>query len=117
MEKLWPVVVAAYGINSILFFGTYFTTYAEESREYYNKDFMEAVAEADSLEEYESLYITGNLGWQFNRDATEILTQYVCKIDAQYYQGKSNVSNGRELPAYADRYHYIYPEQQAAELV
>ena len=65
----------------------------------------------------ESLYITGNLGWQFNRDATEILTQYVCKIDAQYYQGKSNVSNGRELPAYADRYHYIYPEQQAAELV
>ena len=99
MEKLWPVVVAAYGINSILFFGTYFTTYAEESREYYNKDFMEAVAEADSLEEYESLYITGNLGWQFNRDATEILTQYVCKIDAQYYQGKSNVSNGRELPA------------------
>lgn len=116
-KKLWPVVAAAYGISSILFFGTYFTTYAEESREYYNKDFMEAVAEADSLEEYESLYITGNLGWQFNRDATEILTQYVCKIDAQYYQGKSNVSNGRELPAYADRYHYIYPEQQAAELV
>lgn len=116
-KKLWPVVTAAYGISSILFFGTYFTTYAEESREYYNKDFMEAVAEADSLEEYESLYITGNLGWQFNRDATEILTQYVCKIDAQYYQGKSNVSNGRELPAYADRYHYIYPEQQAAELV
>lgn len=117
MEKLWPVIAAAYGISSILFCGTYFTTYAEESREYYNKDFMEAVAEADSLEEYESLYITGNLGWQFNRDATEILTQYVCKIDAQYYQGKSNVSNGRELPAYADRYHYIYPEQQAAELV
>lgn len=116
-KKLWPVVAAAYGISSILFFGTYFTTYAEESREYYNKDFMEAVAEADSLEEYESLYITGNLGWQFNRDATEILTQYVCKIDAQYYQGKSNVSNGRELPAYADRYHYIYPEQQATELV
>ena len=101
--------------NSIPAFGPLY--HAEESREYYNKDFMEAVAEADSLEEYESLYITGNLGWQFNRDATEILTQYVCKIDAQYYQGKSNVSNGRELPAYADRYHYIYPEQQAAELV
>ena len=48
-KKLWPVVAAAYGISSILFFGTYFTTYAEESREYYNKDFMEAVAEADSL--------------------------------------------------------------------
>lgn len=48
-KKLWPVVAAAYGISSILFFGTYFTTYAEESRQYYNKDFMEAVAEADSL--------------------------------------------------------------------
>ena len=115
-KELLPLIGIAYAISSILFFGTYFTNYAERSAEYYNRDFLEAVAEADRMEEYDSLYITGNLGWQFNRDATEILTQYVCKIDAQYYQGKSNSSGGRELPAYTDRYHYIYPEKQGEEL-
>ena len=87
-----------------------------ESRQYYNRDFLDAVAEADSMEEYEKLYITGNLGWQFNQAATEILTQYVCKTDAQYYQEKTNISNGRELPAYSERYHYIYPEKMGNEL-
>ena len=115
-KKLLPVIGIAYGLSAVLFFGTYFTGYAEESRQYYNKDFLDAVAEADSMEEYEKLYITGNLGWQFNQAATEILTQYVCKIDAQYYQEKTNISNGRELPAYSERYHYIYPEKMGNEL-
>lgn len=115
-KPLCPVAGIAYGISAILFFGTYFTSYAEESREYYNKDFLDAIVEADAMEEYDKLYITGNLGWQFNRDATEILTQYACKIDAQYYQGKTNVSGGRELPAYTERYHYIYPEQMENEM-
>ena len=115
-KKLLPVIGIAYGLSAVLFFGTYFTGYAEESRQYYNRDFLDAVAEADSMEEYEKLYITGNLGWQFNQAATEILTQYVCKTDAQYYQEKTNISNGRELPAYSERYHYIYPEKMGNEL-
>ena len=104
--KLFPVIVAAYAVSSVLFFATYFTEYAEESRYYYNRDFLDAVAEADSMEEYDSLYITGNLGWQFNQLATEILTQYACRIDARYYQSED----------YAQRYHYIYPERSGAEL-
>ena len=95
--KLFPVIVAAYAVSSVLFFATYFTEYAEESRYYYNRDFLDAVSEADSMEEYDSLYITGNLGWQFNQLATEILTQYACRIDARY--------DPRE--DYAQRYHYI----------
>ena len=104
--KLFPVIVAAYAVSSVLFFATYFTEYAEESRYYYNRDFLDAVSEADSMEEYDSLYITGNLGWQFNQLATEILTQYACRIDARYYQSED----------YAQRYHYIYPERSGAEL-
>ena len=104
--KLFPVIVAAYAVSSVLFFATYFTEYAEESRHYYNRDFLDAVSEADSMEEYDSLYITGNLGWQFNQLATEILTQYACRIDARYYQSED----------YAQRYHYIYPERSGAEL-
>lgn len=115
-RKLLPVIVVAYGISSVLFFVTYFTSYAQESGKYYNRDFLNAIVEADNMEAYYSLYITGNLGWQFNQSATEILTQYACRIDALYYQGKSNFSNGRVLPDYADRYHYIYPEKQGEEL-
>lgn len=105
-KKLIPVIAAAYVVSSVLFFITYFTDYAEESRQYYNRDFLDAVSEADAMEEYDSLYITGNLGWQFNQSAAEILTQYVCKIDAKYYQSTE----------YAQRYHYIYPEKTEAAL-
>ena len=101
-----PVIVIAYVVSSALFLVTYFTDYAEESKQYYNRDFLDAVVKADGMEEYDSLYITGNLGWQFNQSATEILTQYACKIDAQYYQSED----------YAQRYHYIYPEKSGAEL-
>ena len=105
-RKLLPVIMAVYVVSSVLFFTTYFTEYAEESRQYYNRDFLDAVAEADGMEGYDSLYITGNLGWQFNQSATEILTQYACRIDARYYQSED----------YAQRYHYIYPEKSGAEL-
>ena len=106
-KKLIPVIVIAYVVSSVLFLVTYFTDYAEESKQYYNRDFLDAVVKADGMEEYDRLYITGNLGWQFNQSATEILTQYACKIDAQYYQSED----------YAQRYHYIYPEKFGAELV
>lgn len=105
-RKLFPVIVAAYAISSVLFFATYFTEYAEESRYYYNKDYLDAVSEADSMEEYDSLYITGNLGWKFDRGSTEILTQYICKIDARYYQSED----------YIKRYHYIYPTKSDSGL-
>ena len=105
-RKLLPVIMAVYVVSSVLFFTTYFTEYAEESRQYYNRDFLDAVAEADGMEGYDSLYITGNLGWQFNQSATEILIQYACRIDARYYQSED----------YTQRYHYIYPEKSGAEL-
>ncbi len=105
-RKLLPVIMAVYAVSSVLFFTTYFTEYAEESRYYYNRDFLDAVAEADGMQGYDSLYITGNLGWQFNQSATEILTQYACRIDARYYQSED----------YAQCYHYIYPEKSGAEL-
>lgn len=115
-KKLLPVIAAAYGVSSVLFFTVYFTSYAEESRYYYNKDFLNAVTEADGMEEYDRLYITGNLGWQFNQSAAEILTQYACRTDALYYQGKLDSPDGRKSLPYAERYHYVYPEKLGNEL-
>lgn len=109
-KRSLPVIAAAYGVCAVLFLGTYFTVYTEQSRVYYNQDFLTAVKKADGMEEYDRLYITGNFGWQFNQSAAEILTQYVCRIDAQYYQEKTLVTGGRELLHYYERYHYIDPQ-------
>lgn len=95
-----------YVLCAVLFLGAYFTVYPEKSAQYYNGEFLEAVQLADEME-YESLYITGNMGWQFNQSMAEILTQYACRIDACYYQEKTLVTGGRQLLPYSGRYHYI----------
>jgi len=100
-------VAAAYALCFCLFLGTYFTSYAERIQTYFNVDFLEAVREADSMEDYDRLYITGHMGWQYNLSMAEILTQYSCKIDARYFQELTNSTGGRELLPYSERYHFI----------
>ena len=131
--KWAAVAVALYALCAILFVTSYFTVYPRESAQYYNGEFLEAVRRADTMDEESSntwnshqegsldgsldkprdnsrdcsLYITGNMGWQFNLSMAEILTQYACQIDAHYYQGLTNITDGRELLPYSERYHYI----------
>lgn len=103
----WLVLTgAAYALCAILFVGAYFTVYPGESAQYYNGAFLEAVQTADETE-CDRLYITGNMGWQFNLSMAEILTQYACRIDARYYQEKTMVTGGRTLLPYSERYHYM----------
>ncbi len=97
----------AYGICFSLFLGTYFTSFREEVKTYFNVDFLEAVKEADAMEGYERLYITGNMDWQYNLSMAEILTQYACGIDALYFQEVTDVTGGRELLPYSERYHFV----------
>lgn len=108
-RRCFAAVCVLYALCAVLFVGSYFTVFPKESAQYYNGEFLEAVQKADRMEgeDRESLYITGNMGWQFNLSMAEILTQYACKIDARYYQGLTNVTGGRELPAYSERYHYM----------
>lgn len=101
------VGMAAYAVCFALFLGTYFTSFKEQIKVYFNVDFMEAVKAADSMEEYGSLYITGEMGWQYSIAMSEILTQYACGIDALYFQGITDTTGGRELLPYTERYHYI----------
>lgn len=95
-----------FGICGCMFIVSYFAVYPAKAAQYYNGEFLEAARQLDG-QESGSLYITGNMGWQFNLSMAEILTQYACGIDAQYYQGKTDTTGGRELLPYAERYHYI----------
>lgn len=100
-------IMAVYAVCFALFLKTYFTSFREEIRTYFNVNFLEAVKVVDSMEEYEKLYITGNMDWQYNTSMAEILTQYACSIDALYFQGITNSTGGRELLSYPERYHFI----------
>ncbi len=106
-SKFFAAAVTVYGLCFALFLWTYFTSFREESRVYFNESFLEAVEEADSMEGYERLYITGHMDWQYNLSMAEILTQYACRIDAQYFQGVTNVTGGRKLLPYPERYHFV----------
>lgn len=101
------VAIAVYAVCFSLFLGTYFTSFKEQIRVYFNVNFLETVKEADSMEEYERLYITGNMDWQHNVSMSEILTQYACGIDALYFQGITDTTGGRDLLPYEERYHFI----------
>ena len=105
------VIMFAYGACAVLFCATYVTSFAEQIQTYFNVDFLEITAQADALEEYDSLYITGNMHWQYNLSMSEILTQYSCKIDALYYQEKTNETGGRSLLPYSERYHFVNMEK------
>lgn len=101
-------VCMLYGLCAALFVGSYFTVYPQNAAQYYNGEFLEAVQRADGTQKEDGrLYITGNMGWQFNLSMAEILTQYACGIDARYYQERTDVTGGRKLLPYSERYHYI----------
>lgn len=101
------VLLGIYGVCAIAFAGTYFTSFAEDIQTYFNVDFLKIAEKADALEEYDSLYITGHMDWQYNLSMSEILTQYSCKTDALYYQEKTNETGGRKLLPYSQRYHFV----------
>lgn len=99
--------LAGYSILSVNFFAQYFGTFPTEIRTMFNVDFLSIIKEADSLEDYDTLYVTSNMGWQTNYRMSEILTQYSCQIDALYYQELTTETGGRTLLPYSERYHFV----------
>lgn len=99
--------ITGYCILSANFFAEYFGTFPTEIRTMFNVDFLSIIKEADGLEDYDTLYVTSNMGWQTNYRMSEILTQYSCRIDALYYQELTNETGGRTLLPYSERYHFV----------
>lgn len=99
--------ITGYCLLGTSFFTEYFGTFPIEIRTMFNVDFLSIIKEADELEDYDTLYVTSNMGWQTNYRMAEILTQYSCQIDALYYQEKTNETGGRTLLPYSERYHFV----------
>ncbi len=100
-------VIGIYCVLAIAFFICYGTYYRDHIRSWFSANFLEAVAEADKVDDESPLYITSSMETQTNRAMSEILTQYSVRIDSKYLLGETDTLNGRALPSYNERYHFV----------
>lgn len=94
-------VLAVYCVAFCLFAHTYFTSYAREISFYFYEDFTKAVA-AVKDSGAARFYITSD-NYYRSAGISEILTQFLHELDAEYLQGKTTPAG--ELP-YAEKYTY-----------
>ena len=94
-----------YAVLAVLLAHAYFGSYAASIGNYFCQGFAEALADAEGSGA-EKLYITsdamGRGAWQ----SSEIMTLFHDRTDALYFQGKTNVSGGKERLPYKERYTY-----------
>lgn len=107
-NRVLPVICGVYLCMSIVFTVQYYRVYAEDIRDYFFADFLEAIEEAQKLNS-DCYYIALATQYDEAANCSEILTLYEQKIDALYFQGKTNLFMGKEI-AYDERYHYNIPE-------
>ncbi len=105
-----PIAVA-YGILGIQFAVTYFGNWGDISRTYYYEPYINALNYAKNIS-CDYYYITPDPQGEGVNEVGEILAMYCHEIDAHYYQGISNVQDGREQLPYSEKYHYedVTPE-------
>ena len=103
-KRLAVGMAAVYGLLLILFLNRYFTDWADQIETRFFSDFISAVEYAGDLEA-DYYYITPDSQSDGSWWVSQILTMYAMKMDAEYFQGKTDVFRGAEV-SYADRYHF-----------
>lgn len=109
-KRIVGVLLIIYSIQSLLFFNRYFTRWADEMEDVFYTDFLEAVEFAGNLE-CDYYYITPDTQYTGSANVSEILTMFVLKMDAEYYQGKTNRFMGADV-SYAERFRFRNPSQE-----
>lgn len=100
-------IVALYGVLGVTFAATYFGEWADLSRIYYYEPYLNALDYAHTIE-CDEYYIDPDPMGEGEYMVGQILTMYCHQIDAHYFQGVSNVQDGREQLPYAEKYHFEY---------
>lgn len=95
----------AYAVLALLFARTYFGEWADVSRIYYYEPYINALNYARTFD-CDSYYITSDPQGEGVAMVGQILTLYCHEIDAHYYQGISNIQDGKEVLPFQERYHF-----------
>lgn len=109
----WGMLVM-YAIGGVMLVSTYFTTYADEIKTQFYYGFGEAL-EAAEESGAQRIYVTADAQGKGYSNVSEILTMFYDKTDAEYFQGKTNTNNGKELWPYDQRFIYESMSQELAD--
>lgn len=99
-----------YAVSAIFFAYMYFRDWADRSRDYYYDSYVNALYYAKTLE-CDSYYITPDPQGAGVKEVGQILTMFCHEIDAEYYQGITNVCDGQERLPYEERYHFLTADE------
>lgn len=107
--KKWvPVMVGpVYAGLALMFVLYYFTVWPARIRVWFCADFMEALEYADTID-FDKCYISPDTQYDGSANVSEIMTLYKLDIDIQYFQGKTDSFDNRNIP-YKERYVYENP--------
>lgn len=109
-------IFALYAVSALLFAYTYFRGWADKSRDFYYESYVNALYYADTIP-CDYYYISTDPQGDRVREVGRILTMFCHEIDAEYFQGKTNIQGGVERLPYAERYTYYLGDELTAEIV
>ena len=103
-------LLGAYVLAAAFFFHSYFGPWAERISDTFYQDFLCAVESAGE-QDFDRYVITPDVQYPGSRQTSEILTLFQLRLDAEYFQGKTN----EPLP-YRERFQYrnLTPEDLAS---
>jgi len=96
-------IVALYGVSALLFLSAYFGEWTEKSRDFYFESYVNALNYAKTLE-CDYYHIFPDPQWTDHYELGRILTMFCHEIDAEYFQGITNVQDGKEVLPFDERY-------------
>ncbi len=103
--KLLALPIAGiYGAAAIAFAACYYGEYADRTQIFYCGIYIEALNYAEELDS--DIYYIAPVSLKSGNIMDEILTMFAHEIDAEYFQGVTNIQGGRQLLPYQERYHF-----------
>lgn len=110
-KKMFTFIISTiYGVLCLVFFLFYFSVWPARIKVWFNADFLEALAYADTID-FDKCYITPDTQYDGSANVSEILTLFALDIDAEYFQGKTDAFDNRNIP-YKERYIYSNPVEK-----
>lgn len=98
--------LAIYTVLGVMLVTTYFGSYADLIGQSFYSGFGDALATAESSGA-EKIYVTADAQGKGYTGTSEILTLFYDETDAEYFQGKTNESGGKQLLPYKQRFTYV----------
>lgn len=95
-----------YAVLGVMLVTTYFGSYADTIKSQFYYGFGEALIAAEDTGA-EKIYVTADAQGKGYWNVSEILTLFYDQTDAEYFQGKKNEQNGKNLLPYKQRFTYV----------